>query len=294
MNSKSAPNGLIEKGIRAGEIDMYDEDNTWSQNSSDKVDIAEELMRVIGNIYRTVPSDRLLNALSIGSGSEPQFQILEAAFRGGLNLLDIDSIPLSVIKRRIKKRWIDHVTTIVADYNKALVHIADAKRFLRKELGGIRQELITLHHSLYYSGESDWSELFGSLWGTILAEQGAIHAVMMSSDCTLRNSTTWLYNHFAGKFFGCRNDQDLASFGRTLHSNTGFAKADIHIETHRVKFFIADFEKFMEVIWMILLYPNAHDYTYDQREEITEYIYNILYKTGKPLIQLQDHLIVSR
>ncbi len=294
MNSKSAPNGLIEKGIRAGEIDMYDEDNTWSQNSSDKVDIAEELMRVIRNIYRTVPSDRLLNALSIGSGSEPQFQILEAAFRGGLNLLDIDSIPLSVIKRRIKKRWIDHVTTIVADYNKALVHIADAKRFLRKELGGIRQELITLHHSLYYSSESDWSELFGSLYGTILAEQGAIHAVMMSSDCTERDSTTWLYNHFAGKFFGCRNNQDLASFGRTLHSNTGFAKADIHVETHRVKFFIADFEKFMEVIWMILLYPNVHDYTYDQREEITEYIYNSFYKSGKPLIQLQDHLIVSR
>ena len=294
MNSKSAPNGLIEKGIRAGEIDMYDEDNTWSQNSSDKVDIAEELMRVIRNIYRTVPSDRLLNALSIGSGSEPQFQILEAAFRGGLNLLDIDSIPLSVIKRRIKKRWIDHVTTIVADYNKALVHIADAKRFLRKELGGIRQELITLHHSLYYSSESDWSELFGSLYGTILAEQGAIHAVMMSSDCTERDSTTWLYNHFAGKFFGCRNNQDLASFGRTLHSNTGFAKADIYVETHRVKFFIADFEKFMEVIWMILLYPNVHDYTYDQREEITEYIYNSFYKSGKPLIQLQDHLIARR
>ena len=242
MNSKSVPDGLIEKGIRAGEIDMYDEDNTWSQNSSDKVDIAEELMRVIGYIYRTIPSDRLLSALSIGSGSEPQFQILEAAFRGRLNLLDIDSVPLSAIRRRIKKRWIDHVATIVADYNKALVHRADAQRFLRKELRGIRQELITLHHSLYYSSESDWSELFGSLYGTILAEQGAIHAVMMSSVCTEPDSTTWLYNHFAGKFFGCRNDQDLASFGRTLHSSTGFAKAGIRVETHRVKFFIADFE----------------------------------------------------
>ncbi len=294
MNSKSAPSDLIEKGIHAGEIDMYDEDNTWSRNSSDKVDIAEELMRVIGSIYRMIPADRPLNALSIGSGSEPQFQILEAAFRGGLYLLDIDSVPLSVIDKRLKRRWIDHVTTIVADYNKALVHIADVQRFLRRELEGIRQDLITLHHSLYYSSESDWAELFGSLYGTILAEQGAIHAVMMSSDCTSRDSTTWLYNHFAGKFFGCRNDQDLASFGRTLRSNSGFAKADIHVETHRVKFFIADFEKFMEVIWMILLYPNVHDYTYDQREEITEYIYNSLYKSGKPLIQLQDHLIVSR
>ncbi len=285
---------MIEKGIHAGEIDMYEEDNTWSQNSSDKVDIAEELMCVIRNIFRTIPADRLLNALSIGSGSEPQFQILEAAFRGGLYLLDIDSIPLSVIDKRIKNHWIDHVKTIQADYNKVLVHDADAQLFLSRELGGIRQDLITLHHSLYYSSESDWAELFGSLYGTILGEQGAIHAVMMSSDCREPDSTTWLYNHYAGKFFGCRNDQDLASFGKTLHNTTGFEKAEVRIETHRVKFFTDDFEKFMEVIWMILLYPNVHDYTHDQREEITEYVYSSFYKTEKPLIQMQDHLVVTR
>ena len=294
MNSKSSKSSLIAKGIGAGEIDMYDEDNTWSQNSSDKVDIAEELMRIIRETFGSVPPDRLLEALSIGSGSEPQFEILEAAFRGGLNLLDIDSVPLSVINRRINNRWIDHVKTIQADYNEVLLHDADAKLFLRRELGGSRQNLITLHHSLYYSSESDWAELFGSLYGTILAEQGAIHTVMMSSQCTRKDSTTWLYNHFAGKFFGCRNDQDLASFGKTLHSNTGFEKADIRAETHSVKFFTDDFEKFMEVIWMILLYPNVHDYTYDQREEITEYVYSNFYKPGKPLIQMQDHLILSR
>ncbi len=285
---------MIEKGIHAGEIDMYEEDNTWSQNSSDKVDIAEELMCVIRNIFRTISADRLLNALSIGSGSEPQFQILEAAFRGGLYLLDIDSIPLSVIDKRIKNHWIDHVKTIQADYNKVLVHDADAQLFLSRELGGIRQDLITLHHSLYYSSESDWAELFVSLYGTILGEQGAIHAVMMSSDCREPDSTTWLYNHYAGKFFGCRNDQDLASFGKTLHNTTGFEKAEVRIETHRVKFFTDDFEKFMEVIWMILLYPNVHDYTHDQREEITEYVYSSFYKTEKPLIQMQDHLVVTR
>ena len=294
MNSKSSKSSLIAKGIGAGEIDMYDEDNTWSQNSSDKVDIAEELMRIIRETFGSVPPDRLLEALSIGSGSEPQFEILEAAFRGGLNLLDIDSVPLSVINRRIKNRWIDHVKTIQADYNKVLLHDADAKLFLSRELGGSRQNLITLHHSLYYSSESDWAELFGSLYGAIMAEQGAIHAVMMSSQCTRKDSTTWLYNHFAGIFFGCRNDQDLASFGKTLHSNTGFEKADIRAETHSVKFFTDDFEKFMEVIWMILLYPNVHDYTYDQREEITEYVYSNFYKPGKPLIQMQDHLIIRR
>jgi len=294
VNNKSAKSILIEKGIRAGEIDMYDEDNTWSANSSDKVDIAEELMLVIRNLYRKIPAERILNALSIGSGSEPQFQILEAAFRGGLYLLDIDSVPLAVIDKRVKSHWIDHVKTIQADYNKVLVHDADAQLFLRKELGGSRQDLITLHHSLYYSSESDWTELFRSLWKTILAEQGAIHAVMMASECTRKDSTTWLYNHSAGKFFDCRNDQDLASFGKTLHSTSGFENADIRDETHMVKFFTDDFEKFMEVIWMILLYPNVHDYTHDQREEITEFIYSNFYSSGKPLIQMQDHLVVTR
>ncbi len=294
MNSKSEKIRLIKKGIRAGEVDMYDEDTIWSQNSSDKVDIAEMLMLVIRNIHRTVPANRLLKALSIGSGSEPQFQILEATFRGRLCLLDIDSIPLSVINRRIKSNWIGHVSTIQADYNKTLVHIADAQRFLREELGGSSQDLITLHHSLYYSSESDWGKLFRSLYVIILAEQGAIHAVMMSSDCSEKDSTTWLYNHFAGKYFGCRNDQDLASFGKTLHNNSCFEKAYINVETHRVKFFTDDFEKFMAVIWMILLYPNVHDYTQDQREEITEYVYGNFYKTGKPLIQMQDHLVISR
>ncbi len=293
MNSNSAKNSLIEKGIRAGEVDMYDEDSIWSQNSGDKVDIAEMLMRVIRETFRSAPPDLSLKALSIGSGSEPQFQILEAAFRGGLYLLDIDSVPLSVINRRVKSHWIDHVTTVQADYNKTLVHTEDAKLFLREELGGSRQDLITLHHSLYYSSESDWAELFSSLYGSILAEEGAIHAVLMSSDCTEKDSTTWLYNHFAGKFFGCRNDQDLASFGKALGRNPGYEKADIRVETHRVKFFTDDFEKFMAVIWMILLYPNVHAYSHEQKEEITEYVYSSFYKPGKPLIQMQNHLVVT-
>jgi hypothetical protein len=290
MQTKSV---LIEKGIQAGDIDMYNEDTIWSQNSGDKVDIAEELMRTIRKIFKLTSLNRKLKALSIGCGSEPQFQILEAAFRGGLYLLDIDSVPLSVINGRVKSHWINHVTTIRADYNKTLLHSADAQRFLKEKLEGSRQDLVTLHHSLYYSSESDWAELFGSLYDTILAEKGAIHAVMMSSDCSNRNSTTWLYNHFAGKFFGCVNDQDLLSFGKALSENPGFKNADIQIETHRVRFFSDDFEKLMAVIWMILLYPNVHDYSHDQKEEITEYIYSSFYKPGKPLVQLQDHLIVN-
>jgi len=82
MDNKPTRSTLIEKGIRAGDSDMYRENAIWVQNSSDKVDIAQELMRIIKEIFRTVPLDRKLRALSIGSGSEPQFQILESAFRG--------------------------------------------------------------------------------------------------------------------------------------------------------------------------------------------------------------------
>ena len=285
---------LIEKGIHAGEIDMYHENAIWVQNSSDKVDIAQELMQIVREIFRTVPLDRKLRALSIGSGSEPQFQILESAFRGGLYLLDIDSIPLSVIKKRVKSHWIDHVTTVLSDYNKTLVHTADAQRFLKEVLGGSKLDLIVLHHSLYYSADSDWAELFSSLHNIILAKKGAIHAVMMSSNCKEKDSTTWLYNHFAGKFFGCRNDQDLKAFGKGLHGNKNFTEVEIQQMTHKVKFYIDDFEKYMAVIWMILLYPNVHDYSYDQKKEIAEYIYENFYKLQKPLIQMQDHLILSR
>jgi len=285
---------LIEKGIHAGEIDMYHENAIWVQNSSDKVDIAQELMQIVREIFRTVPLDRKLRALSIGSGSEPQFQILESAFRGGLYLLDIDSIPLSVIKKRVKSHWIDHVTTVLSDYNKTLVHTADAQRFLKEVLGGSKLDLIVLHHSLYYSADSDWAELFSSLHNIILAKKGAIHAVMMSSNCKEKDSTTWLYNHFAGKFFGCRNDQDLKAFGKGLHGNKNFTEVEIQQMTHKVKFYIDDFEKYMAVIWMILLYPNVHDYSYDQKKEITEHVYENFYKPQKPLIQMQDHLILSR
>jgi len=174
------------------------------------------------------------------------------------------------------------------------VHTEDARRFFKEVLGGSTLDLIVLHHSLYYSDVSDWAELFYSLYDIILAKKGAIHAVMMSSSCKEKDSTTWLYSHFAGKFFGCKNDQNLIAFGNELRRNDKFNQAEIRQVSHRVKFYIDDFAKYMAVIWMILLYPNVHDYSYNQKEEITEYIYDNFYKFQKPLIQMQDHLIITR
>ncbi len=117
---------------------------------------------------------------------------------------------------------------------------------------------------------------------------------MMASECQDQYSTTWLYNHFAGKYFGCRNDQDLKAFGKGLKKNKIFNKAVIDQRTHRVRFFVDDFGKFMSVIWMILLYPNVHKYTRKQREEITENIYDKFWLKKIPLNQMQDHLVVYK
>ncbi len=285
---------LIETGIRAGDADMYNEDEIWSRFSSDKVDIGEVLTAVIRSLDRAVPLSRRLRALSIGSGSEPQFRILEAAFRGGLFLLDIDRVPLGIVQERLRRQWITHVKTIRADYNRVLMEPGNARAFLASRLAGKKMDLVTLHHSLYYSEEGQWEGLFENLQRTILSPRGAIHAVMMASKSSDRRSTTWLYNHFAGKFFGCHNDQDLLAFGNRLGRNKVFQKAQVLLRTHEVKFFVDDFGKFMAVIWMILLYPNVHVYNRRQKEEITEYIYREFWLKKQPLVQFQNHLVVYK
>ena len=280
--------------MRAGDSDMYDEDLIWSQYSDDKTDIGRELMLVIRVMNKALPLSEKLTVLSVGSGSEPQFKILEAAFQGGVYLLDIDSVPLEIIQKYAEQRWIKNVSTIQEDYTKVLISQTRAEQFLRDSLHGKKQDLITLHHSLYYCEENEWIGLFENLYQKILADRGAIHAVMMSSKSQDHSTTTWLYNHFAGKFFNCQNDQDLKSFGRELEKNRIFSKSVFKRETHEAEFWTDDFEKFMAVVWMILLYPNVHEYSLEQREEITKYIYDNFWISKKPLVQMQDHLVILR
>jgi len=294
MSGSDSIEELIQKGIVAGDVDMNEENAIWCSHSSDKVDIAQVLMKLVRQQFPLSSTGNDLRALSIGCGSEPQFQILESAFRGGLYLLDIDPHPLSIIKTNIKNLSINHVQTVEADYTTTLLHAPDAKKFKKDVLKDHELDLIVLHHSLYYCSASVWEELFNTLSTILLSERGAIHAVMMSSRCKENDSTTWLYNHFAGKYFGVHNDQDLKAFGEKLRNHNNFRNANIHQETHKVKFFINDFEKYMAVIWMILLYPNVHNYFVEQKKEITEYIYENFFKYQKSLIQEQDHLVITR
>lgn len=294
MSDLSAGKDIIEAGVKAADSKICDEDKIWSRYSHDKVDIGEELARVIRTLNKELPLEQKTRALSVGSSAEPQFRILEADFRGGLYLLDIDEVALGIVKDRIKRQKTDHVFPLRMDYNKIFLSAQDTENFLKNELGGRRVELVTLHHSLYYSKAADWDRIFDNIYSKILSPTGAIHAVLMASKSEDKGATTWLYNHFAGKFCGCRNDQDLLDLGDRLGRNPIFKNSQILSKTHKVDFYVDDFSKFMSVVWMILLYPDVHKYTLPQKQEISEFIYNNLWSKKNPLIQLQDHLVIYK
>jgi len=285
---------VIGSGLRAARIKMFKEDKIWSRYSNDKVDIGETLAKVIRTLSKAIPLSRNMRALSVGSSNEPQFRILETTFCGGLYLIDIEKSALDIVKERIRRQFTEHVKTMQADYRKLFLNQKNAKKFLREKLDNRKVNLIVLHHSLYYAEESEWGPILENLFKIILAPKGAMHIVLMSSESENPYSTTWLYNHFAGKFFNQRNNQDLLKFKKKLSQNPVFRRAQIISKTSNVKCFVKDFNKFMAVVWMILLYPNVHRYNLKQKKEIINFIYDKFWKKKRPLLQQQDHLAIYR
>jgi hypothetical protein len=285
---------IIEKGMNVAHTNICEQDKIWSRYSHDKVDIGETVTRVARTLIKALPLNLHLRAFSIGSSDEPQFRILATAFRDGLYLLDVNDCALDIIKERIKRQCTDHVIAIKGDYNKIFLNKNNSKFLFKHKLQGKRVHLVTLHHSLYYCEQRHWFEIFDNLYRNFLAPHAAIHAVLMNSKSTNQFSTTWLYNHFAGKFFGVQNDQDLRMFKKELQRAPVFRKAQVLLRTNSVHFYVDDFMKFMSVVWMILLYPGVHKYSLKQREEITKFVYERFYKKRQPLIQEQDHLVVYK
>ena len=290
----------IHLGLRAASGHMYQQDKVWSRHSDDKVDIASTLARVLRTLGKALPLEQPLTALSIGSSNEPQFRILESACRGGLYLLDIEDAALSVIEERIQRQNTRQVRAIRGDYREILCHAESVQRFREQQLAGQRLTLITLHHSLYYSSKSCWHDLLSNLYQHLLAEapepgpSAAIHAVLMASHSDDPTSTTWLYNHFANRFFHCHNDQDLPACAADLRGDPRFADAQILTKSSRVEFFVDDFERFMAVVWMILLHPTVHQFSEEQQREVIEWVYGNLWSRGLPLVQIQDHAVIYR
>ena len=285
---------MIEVGIETASTRMVDQDRIWSQYSNDKVDIGERLAAVIRTLSAALPLTKKLRALSIGSSNEPQFRVLETAFRGGLYLFDIDQKALDSVNERIRRQSTGHVTTIQGDYKQAFFDSGHTEAFFRGPLKKKKIDLITLHHSLYYCREDEWSGLFENIYRYLLARRGAIHAVMMAAASNNTMTTTWLYNHFAGKYFGVRNDQSLLTLKKQLEQLRLFKDARIMLVPSRVEFYVDDFRKFMEVIWMILLYPDVHRYNDEQIEEIVTFVYDHFWSRKEPLLQIQHHLVLYR
>ena len=77
-------------------------------------------------------------------------------------------------------------------------------------------------------------------------------------------------------------------------SRTLMSQQEILTKTDRVRFSVDDFRALMSVVWMILLYPNVHRYTREQRETITRHVYRTLFARKKPLLQDQDHMVIYR
>jgi len=273
---------------------MSRQSQIWSRYSHDKVDIGERMAAVLRTLSRAVPLGRRMRALSVGSSSEPQFRLLAANFRGGLYLLDVERAALAIIRERMRRQGVAPVYPLRGDYTRILLDRDRTRRFLAEELGGERLDLIAFQHSLYYCPADRWGTLVKNAFDLLLRPTGAIHCVLMSAHSDDRSTTTWLYNHFAGKFFGHRNDQDLRLFGRTLRRDRRFAPAQVLTTTDRVHFFVDEFAALMSVVWMVLLYPSVHPYTPRQRREITQYVYRRLFAPRKPLWQDQDHLVIYR
>lgn len=285
---------LIHLGERVSDSHTFQEDKIWSRYSSDKIDIGQTLMKVIRTLDKALPLAQSLRALSIGSSNEPQYRILQSTFRGGLYLLDIEESALDLVKERMKRQNTNHVHTVKDDFNKVFLEPEKTKQFMSEKMHGKRAQLITLQHSMYYSPAVNWYPLIRNLYSSILAPKGAVYCVLMSSRVKDPHTTTWLYDHFAGKFCGHKNNQDLLQFANVLRRDSYFAKSEIKTKTSRVEFFVNDFGQFMSVVWMILLYPQVHHYTLAQRHEITEYMYENFFVKKKPLIQAQDHLVIYR
>jgi len=284
----------IELGIKIADSRIYEQDKIWSRYSGDKVDIGKELGMAIRTLAKILPLSKPLRAISIGSGAEPQFRILEDLFCAGLYLLDLDKQELDIVKERIHRQHINHVVTILADYNKVFLNPKKTELFLKTRLSGKKVNLIAIHHSLYYCKETMWTMLFNNIYRQILAPLGAIHTVLMAAKCKNQYTTTWLYNHFVGKFFGEYNNQNLLEFKKQLRGERFFSKAYILSKTNCISFFVNDFAKFMAAIWMVLLYPNVYKYNLKQKEEITEFVYEKFWQKKKPLLQMQDHVVIYK
>lgn len=294
MNSKIERDDLIEIGLQAAETPLRTQVKIWSGYSSEKPDTASQIFGCLRTLHRARPQTDDLRILSIGSSDEPHFRLLKAAATEGLWLYDIDPAALEAARERVSRQLLKNVSLVVGNY---CVDFADSKAAtaaLESRLGGKTFDLITFHHALYYSPASAWPEIISTIHEVLLSSPGILHLAMMSGADGQRYTTTWLYNHFIGKFFGLSNDQDLPSLTTLLAKRPEFANTRLVPQQLPSEFRSDSFADFMAVIWMVMLYPDGHQYSLDQRREIIEFVIDNFWQPGRPLVEIQDYLSIHK
>jgi len=285
------PQPLHDAGLVSAGFPIELQNEIWSRRSGDKADIARQTGRVFASLYARLGARDDLRVLSLGCGIEPQLAIYQALARE-IFLLDIDQGSLDHLRQNAAEHFCNNIHVIRQDFTGFL-----DEGFTRSFCGKLADkpaEAVFLHHSLYYLPQCDWLCLLRNIYTHLLAPGGSIHCVLMSSRCADPQSTTWLYNHFAGAFCQHKNDQDLLLFAQEVPGAAGFSGAQISASSSRVRFHGKDFSELMAVVWMILLYPQVHQYTAEQMAQIICHIYRHFFVSGVPLLQEQDHLVITR
>jgi hypothetical protein len=118
--ARLTPFKRMELGLRAASRYMHQQEKIWARYSNDKVDVGDTLTTTLRTLSKALPLEAPLTALSIGSGTEPQFRILQSACRGGVYLLDQEAAALQQVEERIARQNIRHVGLIRGDYRELL------------------------------------------------------------------------------------------------------------------------------------------------------------------------------
>ncbi|WP_171209663.1 MULTISPECIES: hypothetical protein [unclassified Ruegeria] len=279
---------LLEEGLAASSMSLRDQVKTWENYTDEKADVAKNMMLGVKSILRGTPADYGFRSLSIGSSEEPQLKLLHALSDGGLWLYDKDPAALRAVNCVVERHMLEDIHLEVGDYLTDFRTDESAQETVIKKLGGQRFDLITLHHSLYYSEPAYWPELVNKLGTHVLREPGMMHMVLMSSSTGRPHTTTWLYNHFANKFLGHSNSQNLLELPAQMQSMSQVLRFSAH--TSATRFRPNSFREMMAVVWMIMLFPDVHNFDLDQRTEITEFVLDEFWLPRRDIIQIQDYL----
>ncbi|MEM9126326.1 MAG: class I SAM-dependent methyltransferase [Pseudomonadota bacterium] len=292
--SNVSRNQLIEQGLKAAGSPLRDQVKTWERYTDEKANVARDLMRSVKAQLQDVSCAHGFRTLSIGSSDEPQFPLLHALSDGGLWLYDCDDSALAVVKERADRLLLNDVHTVSGSYLDDFKDKHSASTALQTRLGDARFDLITLHHALYYCAPDLWPDLMNALCSELLKTPGLVHLALMSSATEQTHTTTWLYNRFAEKFCNTRNDQNLLDLPGQMSTLPIADTLAFSVCSSAVRCRPDRFADMMKVVWMILLYPQVHDFSADQKVEITEFVLDEFWLAGRDLVQHQDYVTLTK